>query len=191
MGPISIGAQSVGVTAPCAEDDRSTQSPPTSTTYTTAPFTSARTLAGPISATVYASATTTDTEWVVEVEDVAPDGSSRPLTEGALLGSLRSVDNALSWVSPDGAFLLPYHPYTQASAKPVTPGQVTRYDIEVFPTFDTIVAGHSLRVTISSVDTPHLQPIPSQVANLVGGVYQIQRSPRAPSAVEVSFLPAP
>jgi predicted acyl esterase len=70
----------------------------------------------------------------------------------------------------------------------VVPGQVTRYDIEVFPTFDTIAQGHSLRVTVSSVDTPHLQPIPSQVANLIGGVYQIQRSPQAPSAIEVSLI---
>lgn len=188
MGPISIAAQAVGATAPCAEGDRSTQSPPISTTYTTAPFPAARTLAGPISATVYASATTTDTEWVVEVEDVAPDGTSRPLTEGALLGSFRAVDKASSWTSPDGGYLLPYHPYTQASARTVVPGQVTRYDIEVFPTFDTIAQGHSLRVTVSSVDTPHLQPIPSQVANLIGGVYQIQRSPQAPSAIEVSLI---
>lgn len=190
MGGISIAAQSAGLSAPCAGDDRSTQAPPTATSYTTAPFPAARTLAGPIAATVYASSTTTDTEWVVEVEDVAPDGTSRPLTEGALLGSLRAVDRAQSWAAPADGYLLPYHPYTQASAQPVVPGQMTRYDIEVFPTFDTIAKGHSLRVTLATADTPHLAPIASQVANLAGGVYQVQRSPQAPSSIEVPLTPA-
>ena len=63
--------------------------PGVATSYTTAPFTRARTIAGPITATVYASATTTETQWVAEVEDVTPGGTSYPLTEGALLGSLR------------------------------------------------------------------------------------------------------
>jgi hypothetical protein len=54
----------------------------------------------------------------VELEDVAPGGTSTPLTEGALLGSLRQVDQARSWTAPGGGYLLPYHPYTHTSAQP-------------------------------------------------------------------------
>ena len=36
-------------------------------------------------------------QWVAEVEDVAPDGTSTPLTEGALLGSLRHVAPNGTW----------------------------------------------------------------------------------------------
>jgi hypothetical protein len=40
----------------------------------------------PVGSSVYATANTSETEWVVNVEDVAPDGTSKPLTQGALLG---------------------------------------------------------------------------------------------------------
>ena len=35
---------------------------------------------------------TTETVWVAHLDDVSPDGVSRPLTQGALLGSLRALD---------------------------------------------------------------------------------------------------
>ena len=52
-----------------------------------------------------------------------------------------------------GVSVLPYHPYTQASAKPVTPGTVTEYQIQIFPTLATIAAGNQLRLT-SQRQTP-------------------------------------
>ena len=81
-----------GFLAPCATDDRLAQAGPWATSYTSAPFTHATTLAGPVTATVYASATTSETQLVAELEEVTPDGTSYPLTEGALLGSLRAVE---------------------------------------------------------------------------------------------------
>jgi putative CocE/NonD family hydrolase len=189
MGALSIPSQAAGLSAPCAEDDRPSQTPGTTSSYTTAPMTSPTRLAGPISATLYATATTTDSEWVVEVEDVAPDGTSRPLTEGALLGSLRAVDQGRSWTAPGGTYLLPYHPYTQESVTPVVPGQVTRYDVEVFPTYSTLAPGHSLRVTVSTADVPHLTPSAAVLPNLLGGVYSLQRTAAAPSSIEVPLQP--
>jgi hypothetical protein len=67
---------------------------------------------------------------------------------------------------------------------------VTRYDIEVFPTYDTLPAGHRIRITLSTADTPHLAPTAPALANLLGGVYQVQLSPNAPSAVEIPLIPA-
>jgi putative CocE/NonD family hydrolase len=189
MGALSIPSQAAGLGGPCADDDRLAQTPGTTSSYTTAPMTRATRLAGPVSATLYATATTTDTEWVVEIEDVAPDGSSRPLTEGALLGSLRAVDAGRSWAAPGGTYLLPYHPYTQESAAPVVPGRVTRYDVEVFPTYATLAPGHRLRVTVSTADQPHLSPSAAVLPHLVGGVYGLQRTPAAPSSIEVPLQP--
>lgn len=186
IGAISVPSQAAGLpSAPCADDDRGTALGPTSLTYTTSPFSAAKRVAGPIAATVYARATTTDTEFAAEIEDVSPDGTARPLTEGALLGSLRDVDAARSWTGGDGNYLMPYHPYTRASAKPVVPGALTRYDIEVFPTFATIAKGHSLRVTLSTADVPHLLPNLPQIGRLAGGVYSVQRGGGAASALEV------
>ena len=187
MGGISIPAHSAGLLAPCADNDGGSQSGPWTTSYTSAAFAHPEAVAGPITATVYASSTTPETELVAELEDVTPDGTSYPLTEGALLGSLRSVDQSRSWTA-GGMTLLPYHPYTEASARPVTPGSVTGYQIELFPTLVTIGAGDRLRLTLSTTDTPHLTPLPEQLPNLAGGVYTVEHSASAPSSLTLELL---
>jgi hypothetical protein len=84
--------------------------------------------------------------------------------------------------------ILPYHPYTESSAQPVTPGAVTEYQIQLFPTLATIAAGNSLRLTLSTTDTPHLTPLPGDLPKLAGGVYTISRTASAPSSLNVELL---
>ena len=187
MGGLSIPAGTAGFLAPCATDDRLAETGPWATSYTSAPLTHAETLGGPVTATVYASATTTETQLVAELEEVTPNGTAYPLTEGALLGSLRAVNAKRSWTA-GGMTVLPYHPYTQTSAAPVTPGQMTEYQIQIFPTLDTIAAGDSLRLTLSTADAPHLTPLPPQLPSLAGGVYTISRSAAAPSSLTFETL---
>ncbi|MFL6240246.1 MAG: CocE/NonD family hydrolase [Actinomycetes bacterium] len=191
MGGLSIPSAAVGVTAPCADDDEpSADNPASSISYTSAPLGHAERIAGPLAASLFASATSAETEWAVEVEDVAPNGAAKPLTEGALLGSLRAVDPSHSWMAPDGGYLLPYHPYTQSSVQAVPRGTVTRYDVEIFPTFATVAAGHSIRVTISTADAPHLSATAPQLAHLAGGVYTLQRTAAHPSYIEINTMSA-
>jgi predicted acyl esterase len=187
MGGVSVPAGTAGLLAPCVSDDQLSQAGPWATTYTTAPLSHAETVAGPITATVYASATTSETELVAELEDVTPSGASYPLSEGALLGSLRAVNARRSWTA-SGMTVLPYHSYKQASAKPVTPGAVTEYQIQIFPTLATIASGDRLRLTLSTADTPHLTPLPTELSQLAGGVYTIERSSSAPSSLTVELL---
>ncbi|MGH3578355.1 MAG: CocE/NonD family hydrolase, partial [Mycobacterium sp.] len=111
-------------------------------TYTTEPFTAPTLVAGPITLTVHATATTTETLWVAHLDDVAPDGISRPLTQGALLGSHRALDPARTWYLPDGTVLRPHHFSTRSAVQSVVPGEVTRYDIEIFPTAALIAPAH-------------------------------------------------
>ena len=187
MGGISVPSGSAGLLGPCVNDDQVSQAGPWAITYTSAPLAHAETVAGPINATVYASSTTPETELVAELEDVTPSGASYPLSEGALLGSLRAVNTARSWTA-GGMTVLPYHPYTQTSAQPVTPGAVTEYQIQIFPTLATIAAGNRLRLTLSTTDTPHLTPLPKQLPALAGGVYTISRTASAPSSLTLELL---
>lgn len=173
--------------SPCNSDDRGTQLPPSATTYTTAPLTQPRTIAGPISAHIVATVSSLDSEWVVRVEDVAPDGTSLPLTRGVLLGSHRALDPAKTWTAADGSMLMPYHPFTAVAQQYSVPGTTHSYDVEVFPTHATIAAGHRLRITIGSDDAPVVVPTPTQTLSLVGGTYQIQRGGIDPSYVVVPF----
>ena len=76
----------------------------------------------------------------------------------------------------------------QASAKPVTPGAMTEYQIQIFPTLATIAAGNRLRLTLATADTPHLTPLPGELPELAGGVYTIARSAASPSSVTVELL---
>ena len=189
-GALSTVSGYVLPNAPCINNDLLGSLGIDRATYTTAPLKTAKTIAGPITASIYATSTTSETEFVAQVEDVAPDGTSTPLSEGALIGSQRALTSAQTWLTSDGQILKPGHAYTRAAAVPVTPGKVTRYDIEIFPTYATIKAGHSIRVTISTGDVPHLGPTLPQLLKLLGGAYTVQMSPTAPSAIEMELLPA-
>ncbi len=64
-----------GLADPCVSNDHVSPLGPGIQSYTTAPFKKATTLAGPIGATLYASSTSADSEWVVQLYDVAPGGA--------------------------------------------------------------------------------------------------------------------
>jgi hypothetical protein len=180
----------LGTKQPCTGAVQVPAAGPGTLSYTTPAFTEPTVLAGPIGATLHATANTTDTEWIATVSDVAPDGRVSELTQGALLGSFRAVDEARSWPAGGGRHLLPYHPFTRASQTDVTPGEVTRYDVNIPPTFATLKPGHRLRLTITTADTPHLLPLPSRLTSLVGGVYDVQRNATAASSLQVPLAPA-
>jgi putative CocE/NonD family hydrolase len=152
-------------------------------TYTTVPFISPTLVAGPITLTVRATASTTETLWVAHLDDVAPDGASRPLTQGALLGSHRALDPGRTWYLPDGTVLRPQHVSTRSAAQPVVPGEMTRYDIEIFPTAALIVPDHRLRLTLTTYDFPHLVPTGPARRALTGGTYRVHQGGPNPSHI--------
>ncbi len=150
-------------------------------TYTTEAFATPTLIAGPVTLSVHATANTTETLWVAHLDDVAPDGASRPLTQGALLGSHRELDPERTWYLSDGTVLRPHHFSTRSAAKPVVPGELTRYDVEIFPTAAVLQAGHQLRLTLTTFDFPHLvPPVPARRA-LAGGSYRLHQGGPTPS----------
>jgi uncharacterized protein len=152
-------------------------------TYTTEPFTAPTLVAGPITLTMHATASTTETLWVAHLDDVGPDGASRPLTQGALLGSHRELDPARTWYLPDGTVLRPHHVSTRSAVQPVVPGEVTRYDIEIFPTAAFIAPDHRLRLTVTTYDFPHLVPTRPARHALMGGIYRVHQGGPTPSHI--------
>ncbi len=96
-----------------------------------------------------------DTDIVVKVSDVAPDGTATLVTQGFLRASHRAVDLKKSQVI-DRVNMAPYHPHTLASLEPPpADGSPRAYDIEIWPTAKTWVAGHRLRIDIYSADSPN------------------------------------
>ncbi len=170
--PALVIAEAGGSGDPCADDDSSTQLG--GVTYTSAPFRTAATVAGPIDVTVRLRSTASDAEIVAGVDVVSPGGSSRAISSGALVGSLRALDPRRSWFQA-GRLILPWHPYTSASASAIPPGRAVKLDIEVYPTVSRIAPGDRLRLTLTSGDTA-LQPSPVQIGRLAGGRYSILHS---------------
>ncbi|OCF85998.1 hypothetical protein AW168_33075 [Nocardia brasiliensis] len=174
----------------CLSDDRVIQSGDNVVTYTTDPMSEDHLLAGPMTATIKARATTIDTTFIVNVEDVAPDGASKPLTQGALAGRQRAMNPERTWKAPNGAVVLPYRDMTAASDTPVTPRELTEYVIEVFPTLAPIPAGHRVRLTVGTADFPSRVPNLKQYNELQGGIYDIQYGGPDGSYADLPLVPA-
>ncbi|RJQ81807.1 CocE/NonD family hydrolase [Pseudonocardiaceae bacterium YIM PH 21723] len=170
-GDLWLGSELTKHLDVCSRDDRITQAG--SLTYTTEPLPEDRLLAGPMSATLQATATTTNTAFVVNIQDIAPDGTSRPLTEGGLDGRSRVLNPDRTWRAANGAVTMPYRDMTAASEQPVVPGELTEYVVEIFPTLARIPAGHRIRVTVGTADFPMILPNATQLKDLAGGRYAL------------------
>ncbi|WP_316568202.1 CocE/NonD family hydrolase [Neobacillus sp. YIM B06451] len=165
---------------PCTKDNRLTEL--TELTYTTAPASSDLKVSGPIAANIFAKTTARELVLSVRLTDVAPDGSSKEITAGWLAASHRAVDEKKSRFL-DGQNIQPWHPFTKAMVKEVTPGEVMELNVEIFPSNFVIKEGHSLRVAIGPSDFPHsISPIPN-LLNQLGGIATILSNKTYPSHV--------
>jgi len=158
--------------------------------YTSQPFTAPTALAGPIGATIYASSSTPASAFEVTVQDIGPDGSVTELTDGELAGKFRVLDPERSWRAPSGDLISPYHPDTRQSLVPVTPGQLTEYDIKIKPVFHVLEPGHRIQITIGTGDAPIHILNPQDYPTLLGGHYEIGRTTTAPSRITLPLAPA-
>ena len=121
-----------------------------------------------IGVTLFATSNRPETAWVADIESSIPTAGraasrrehcsarSGPSTRPQLDRSGREADSPVS-------------PVDRAAATPVVPGELTRYDIEVFPTLATVPAGHRIRLTLTTSDTPHLAPTAPSFLGLLGG----------------------
>lgn len=170
----------------CAVDNRLDEL--TALTWTSPVFDRPMRINGPIEADLWLRTMLgSDAVTSVAISDVAPDGTSRGLSNGLLVASNRAVDPARSRML-DGQSIQPWHPFTDAASAPVTPGQPTFVPIEVFPTSAEIPAGHQLRVTVAAYDVPHaLPPLPQALATLAGPV-EVLSDPAHPSSIVVPVV---
>ena len=101
--------------------------------YTSQPLESELEISGWPHLELSASSDCDDTEWHVKLTDVHPDGRSIKVCQGCLRASYR---DSLE------------HP------APLTPGEIHRFDVELWPVDHVFLPGHRIRVTITSSDFP-------------------------------------
>ncbi|CCA90011.1 peptidase S15 (plasmid) [Novosphingobium sp. PP1Y] len=95
------------------------------------------------------------------LEDVAPDGTVRVVTEGRLKASLRKLDKA-PWQLPAG---VPWHRSYAEDAVPVPAGEAVQLQFAMMPTSWVFKKGHRIQVSVTGADhrervrTPETSPV--------------------------------
>ena len=98
------------------------------------------TLTGPVALRFYAAIDSDDTNFIVDVMDVAPSGKESIVSRGYLKASYRAIDKKRSRLGR------PYHPFT--NPEPVNPGEICEYEIELVPTSYMFRPGNCLKLVI-------------------------------------------
>lgn len=183
----TLGAAGLASPQTCFRNNAVLES--TALNYETEPMEEDYYINGPIQADIWISSTVPDAVVSVRIDEVAKDGREvNPITNGQLLASLRAVDETQSRFLK-GEMIQPYHYLTEESARLLTPGEVVKVPVEIFPTSAIIRKGNRLRVSIApSNQAQGLLNYPRQ-ALMEGGVTTIHNSARYPSSVVLPVVP--
>ncbi len=120
-----------------------------------------------------------DVHWIVNLNDVFPDGRARNITSGWLAASHRPDPARPDWTRPG------YDPFAYPEDRaPVPPldGELYEYVIEIWPTSNLFRAGHQIRIDIVNSDFPHLLP------TLVPSESEIFHDPEHPSRLIIPIV---
>lgn len=104
-------------------------------TYTTEPLHAPLVVIGPVKAVLYASSSAPDTDWVVRLCDVGPDGQSIRVCDGVVRARYRTSLKHEEFMQPD---------------------EVYQFEIDMTATAQTFLAGHRIRIHVTSSNFPWL-----------------------------------
>ncbi|MBT6219255.1 MAG: CocE/NonD family hydrolase [Rhodospirillaceae bacterium] len=124
-------------------------------TFTTEPLQNGLEVTGPITLELYASSDQPDTDFIVKISDQIPQApeerekglqpKSIPVAKGWLKASHRDKDETLS------TEVRPFYGHT--SPKPLNPGEIYKFEIEIWPISHFFGPGHRLRLEIANGDS--------------------------------------
>ncbi len=117
-------------------------------TYTSAPMAVDTEITGHPVVTLWVSSTESDGAFIVYLEDVAPDGTVRYVTEGQLRAVMRAVTDDAPLYRKYG----PHRSELRADAMPLVPGEVAEIAFDLWATSVLIREGHRIRVAIAGAD---------------------------------------
>jgi len=155
-------------------------------TWTTEPLEQDVMIAGPIAVVLYASSDQLDTDFFVKLWDQVPSGTGQNhrdvlLARGWLRASHRELDESRSKIGR------PFHPHRDP--KPIEPGKVYRFDIEVWPIAHVFVTGNRIRLQITNGDSSVTDGNYSHFYGLKFGSDTILHDADHPSHVVLPVIP--
>jgi len=120
--------------APGPRDQKDVEARPDVLVYSTPPLEDDLEVTGPVTLDLYAKSSAVDTDFTAKLVDVWPNGFAQNLTEGILRASFRES--------------------TAGEPKPLNPGQVYAYKIDLWSTSNVFLKGHRIRLEVSSSNFP-------------------------------------
>lgn len=136
-------------------------------TYTTAPLREDVVAAGPLSLELPLTTLVPETGIWVVLSDVAPDGTSHPLTVGRLSTAFPGVVEEKSLKDSRGQVVQPYGDYSTRS--PAKALKERTYSVELWPVGNRFRAGHRIRLQVVGVSATSPLALPSLNTVRVGG----------------------
>ena len=115
------------------QDQRPLEARPDVLVYTSAVLTEALEVTGPLVVTLHAASSAPDTDFTAKLVDVRPDGYAQNLADGIVRARYRESRTAPTLL---------------------TPGEVTKFTIDLWATSHVFLPGHRIRVEISSSNFP-------------------------------------
>jgi putative CocE/NonD family hydrolase len=146
--------------------------------YRSAPLDTGLEVTGHPILTLYASFDSEDAQIFAYLEDEAPDGRVRYVTEGQLRALHRKLsDAAAKYDSP-----VPYRSFERADAAPLSPGEMTKLVFDLQPISWWFGRGHRLRLALAGVDVDHFATLPH------ARTWGVHRGGSSPSHVELPVI---
>ena len=193
--------------------DAFVQMPPTQTNriaglrYLSDPLPRDLLVAGPIVLNLFAAIDQKDTNWIIILKDVGPDPSVRTAREGEreISSGLPERELTRGWLKASNRALdvgrskpwKPWHPLTREARKPVVPGSITEYAIEILSTANLFRRGHRICVEITSHDLPtgvsgatNVEYIPNHICSSKTTLHRIYHDAKHPSHLLLPIIPA-
>jgi hypothetical protein len=101
--------------------------------FTTPPFSETFEVVGPVALHLWVEADAADADVFATLTDVAPDGTSRILTDGALrLSRRKGLDGVV----------------------PLVPGELVEVELDLWATANAFLPGHCLRISLAGSSFP-------------------------------------
>ena len=158
-----------------AYDQRSVEAREDVLVYTSDPLDKELEVVGPLKVVLYASSSAKDTDFTAKLVDVHPCGFARNLNDGILRARYRN---------------------SMSEPELLTPGELTRFEIDLVATGNAFLPGHRIRVEISSSNFPRFDRNPNtgeqpgRSDEIMSALQTIHHSAQYPSHIILPVIPA-
>ena len=142
--------------------------------YSTPPLEREVEVTGPVTVTLWAASSATDTDFTAKLVDVCDHGCTRNVIDGIIRARYRD---------------------STASPTPIEPGRAYRYTIDLWATSNVFKRGHRIRVEVSSSNFPRFDRNPNTgsavatEANPKPALQTVLHDSQHPSHVTLSVIP--